>query len=242
MARLKPMSPLSTRCLPRCPSEQAFTLLELLVVIAIIAIVCAILIPVTSIVRNIGDRTKCASNLRQVGGAIGGYLGDNDGLLPGPLWTWQSCWYDGGDTATLATALSQYLGLPSDSGRDRADVMLCPAWQRGAPYLQDESFIMNTEVMVDDAPVNPWGDADLLGEDGEPSPDANGADRPKKLVSITPRNGLASTWAMQDLDLLTPAKRVPHGIAPKPVHGDVRNALFMDFHVEPIPLAKASGQ
>ncbi len=223
-------------------SNSGFTLLELLVVISIIAILAAIAVPVTMGVIRAADRTKCASNLRQVGGAMGSYMGDNNGLLPGPLWTWQSCWYDGGDTATLVTALGQYLGHSQEAGRSRADVMLCPAWQKGGPYLQDELYIMNTEVMVEDTLVNPWGDADLASDDDTPNPDHNGNDRPKTLGGLSPRNGLARTWAMQDLDLKTPYKKLPHGIAPAPVHGDIRNTLFLDFHVEPVPVGKVPGE
>ena len=227
---------------PTLRSDPGFTLLELLVVISIIAILAAIAIPVTLGVLRAADRAKCASNLRQVGTAMGNYMGDNDGYLPGPLWTWQSCWFDGGDSSTLATALGPYLGIPASGGKTRADVMLCPAWQKGAPYEQDELYIMNTEVMVDDAPINPWGDADLADEDGVPKPDADGNDRPKKLVAITPRYGLPRTWAMQDLDQKTPFKKLPHGIAPAPVHGDVRNTLFLDFHVEAVPVGKTPGE
>ena len=215
------------------PRPAGFTLTELLVVIVIIAILAAIAIPAISSVRRMGDRTKCAAHLRQIGAAIGGYIGDHDGYLPGPLWTWQSCWYDDGDFGSLATTLTPYLGLVATSEKKRADVFLCPSWQKGAPYRQDELFIMNTEVMVNDKPVNPWGDADVLYEQGDPSVDDDAVDRAKKLVSLADVS-LPQTWAMQELDQQSPFPKMPNGIAKTPVHADVRNTLFFDFHVEPV--------
>lgn len=35
-------------------------------------------------------------------------------------------------------------------------VLVCPAWQRGAPDRHDQFFIMNTAVIIKDMPVNPW--------------------------------------------------------------------------------------
>ena len=209
-----------------------FTLTELLVVIVIIAVLAAIIMPAFGAIRRKGDQTKCLANLRQIGAAMGSYTGDHDGYLPGPLWTLQTCWYDEDDFGTLATVLAPYLGLLADSEKKRADVFVCPSWQKGGPYLEDDLFIMNTAVMVDSNPVNPWGDADLVPDEGAPTPEAA---TPKKLVSLADAN-MAQTWAMQELDLQSQFPKIPSGIAPKPIHGEVRNALFFDFHVAPIPV------
>lgn len=63
-------------------TRSGFTLIELLVVIAIIAILAAILFPVFASVRESGRRTKCVSNLRQLGMVIRQYADDNKGNLP----------------------------------------------------------------------------------------------------------------------------------------------------------------
>ena len=218
--------------------SAGFTLTELIVVIVIIAILAAIAFPSFNAIRRMGDRTKCTSNVRQIGAAIGGYSGDHDGYLPGPLWTWQTCWYDTEDFGTLATVLAPYLGLVPETEKKRADIFVCPSWQRGGPYRQDEQFIMNTMVLLDGQPVNPWGDADVLYSQGEPGANPNAVDRAKKLVALGDVNK-TQTWAMQELDQQSTFTKVPSGIAKLPVHGDVRNALFFDFHVAPVPVKAA---
>lgn len=56
--------------------RNAFTLIELLVVISIIAILIALLFPVFGIAEEKANRTKCQSNLRQIGVGMVQQLGE----------------------------------------------------------------------------------------------------------------------------------------------------------------------
>jgi type II secretory pathway pseudopilin PulG len=57
-------------------------LVELLGVIGILAVLAAVVLPVTSRAREAGRRTACQSNLRQLAAAVQQYTQDNDGAYP----------------------------------------------------------------------------------------------------------------------------------------------------------------
>jgi prepilin-type N-terminal cleavage/methylation domain-containing protein len=62
--------------------KTAFTLLEVMIVVGIIAILAAIILPVTVNARRSGERTVALSNLSQIGKAVFLYTSDNDTLFP----------------------------------------------------------------------------------------------------------------------------------------------------------------
>ena len=100
-------------------SSQAFTLTEILVVCLIIAVLAAILIPVTLNTRRKSLQTTCISNLRQVGQAMHMYVQDNEGPPP-----------------RLHTLYPQYISdkrvflCPLDRWKDTGGY----AWQAGGKY------------------------------------------------------------------------------------------------------------
>jgi prepilin-type N-terminal cleavage/methylation domain-containing protein len=140
-----------------------FTLVELLVVIGIIAVLLAILLPVTKRVREQAQLTACQSNLRQIGQAFQMYANDNKDRYPGPVTTGNFTYRmrpglrTAGDPGALpevyglaavfhgiqpGTDLSQGLPqparyLPGDSG-----VWLCPA-QNDAMIAYGNTYAFN---------------------------------------------------------------------------------------------------
>ncbi len=67
---------------PTGSRRSAFTLIELLVVVSLIVLLIAMLLPALGRARDVSQRTHCASNLRQIGDGVTGYVVDNNKWLP----------------------------------------------------------------------------------------------------------------------------------------------------------------
>jgi prepilin-type N-terminal cleavage/methylation domain-containing protein/prepilin-type processing-associated H-X9-DG protein len=98
-----------------------FTLVELLVAIGIIVVLVGILVPSVHSVRQAAAVTTCASNMRQVGQALIGYAGANDGAFPPNSAQIRQYWYSRSVIGSQVTAPS-----PPDEPELWGGVLVCP--------------------------------------------------------------------------------------------------------------------
>ena len=219
----------------------AFTLVELLVVIAIIAILAALLLPSLARGKQKAQQVQCASNLKQLGTAIHMYADDNRDTLPGPMW--QGLYFTYNDeTERMLYYLTSYLGLPSASSTVHTGlVAICPASAllmhepAGTPpesLSRPISYLLSAEVTnaLTEVVTRPFGYPYSSPFYRFPK----GPDEPPKKVHEIKLP--SDSWAVTDGDQ---QNAFPGGyyfdlLPANKVHGNVRNRLFFDWHVQAV--------
>jgi len=205
--------------------SPAFTLIELLVVITLIAVLAGLILTAVANVRKVSEREAGANQLRQVGIALGAYVSDNNGFLPGPMWPGQIPVYDPGEQGVgrLANHLAPYLDIDDPSDGDDIHVLIPPAfrkWRDATPPMDEppRSYVLNFFVETNGEIVNPWGRL-------VPTPTA------PKLAATVPAN----TWAVSDADQQHPRVVAAPWRAFTPeeiIHGKNRLALTFSGSVQ----------
>jgi prepilin-type N-terminal cleavage/methylation domain-containing protein/prepilin-type processing-associated H-X9-DG protein len=219
--------------------RPGFTLVELLVVIAIIAILAALLLPALVRGKEKAYRTECVNNLRQLALAIHLYADDNRDTLPGPIW--QGLYYVYNDeTERMLYYIAPLLSLPPASPLVRTGkVARCAASavsaheRSGTPpesLSRPVSYIVSAEVtnITTEIVTRPFG----YPYSSKFYRLTQGPDEPPKRVHEI--KNPARSWAVTDADQ---QNSFPGGlyfdlIPVNKVHGQVRNQLFFDWHVE----------
>ncbi len=127
----------------RTPRHSGFTLIELLVVIAIIAVLAALLVPSLKKALEMGRRTVCKSNLRQIGHSIIMYSTDHDGMMPfsgkhGSTGCLDEIYRFGGKRGWYGHGLPYGLGYLGDKSNTTLAMLWCPTWNITVPPFSFE--------------------------------------------------------------------------------------------------------
>lgn len=193
-------------------SQGAFTLPEVLAVVLVVTILAALLFPVIQDMMEAGDRTACAGNLRQVGGAFGLLLSENGGAWPA-----YASNPDPADAGVWFDKLRPYLGLDATKGIDgtRPRVLKCPANRSHQWNYHKLSYGYNIYL----------GNNDGLGGGTSPFQRVRGGAmaHPSKVIAAADGDSAQITYNTQ-LD--------GRWRGPGVLHKGGANILFADGHVE----------
>ena len=202
-------------------TPKGFTMTELMVVIVIVAVLASISFIYVKRGITAAERISCLSSMRQFGAATGSYLSDNNGIMPGPFRSnGQNPEYSSGK-GNLFSFLYPYLGLPKvRTTTALPESLCCPSFQKRNPDWNangrgnnaGRAYVLNQDQRINGARV--------FGPQETDDPVKN----TMRYVGVL--KGTSSN----------PASRIPMLSDYEDVHGDVRNMLFFDLHVETRPM------
>ena len=216
-------------------SRVGFTLIELLVVIAIIGILASMLLPALGKAKVRAKQTKCVSNLKQAGLALGMYVHDFNDRLPGLLWSGQDADYTSGSTNSLIYYIATYLGLPAPSATSqKADVFFCPGFINAAANVSTIANRQDYILTLTGANANSGGiTRQPFGYPGMLASPPSTVYQSLTMDEVA-QYGLSSVWAVTEVDKInvTAVSNTWRAQLPDaPSHGTSRNYLFFDWSV-----------
>lgn len=217
---------------PGAGRAGAFSLIELLVTVAILAVLAAIIMPTTNVLREKANAAKCMSNIRTVGQGLALYAGENGGFptfgvpIPGnngpPYW---------------AEKIDPFVGRHSNA-------YLCPSEkspgaipdpeEKKAPYTYPGSWYAGIHYGANPAVVT-----ELVNNDGDYAPATPGMiARPSRTVMLaeswdTRSNTMGVLLVVGHLGESSRMNPRPYTVSfIKYRHSGKANVCFADGHVE----------
>lgn len=216
---------------------RGVTLVETLLVTGILAILLALSLASYRNVSGTLDRSRCLTNLREIGQATLTYAGEHQGSLPGPLGaSLQFAHYSARaetDPRSLVDYLRPYLDLEvAPAGQEKiAKVMVCPAGLKvvtaqGGSTQRGRFYTQTTQVLTDDPNVKhyPFGYRYTDGRDVQNALRIVTVAQPSRVQLL--RDGVANSAA----------SKADPGIPWQQSHGTFYNAVFLDGHGETVPV------
>ncbi len=215
--------------------SRGFTLIELLTVIAIIGILAAIIIPTVGKVRSSARRAECASNLRQIGTAQLLYLEDSKGVLG--TYSGSTLLHatitNGNTTRTLINDLAPFLNVTGDLGTQRrpSDVVVCPEARAkwGPDHVVQSPSGGNRSSYRINTTAGVYGSI----SNGTKAGRVSSFDFPTLIWLVADIDH--ASWPRGEWDGQARAEQPNDTYPSTPSHGSVRNVLYLDGSVRPIP-------